>query len=44
MKNSVISHPSAQIFLKEEGLTVSLTGKPYSKTSMNRVINITINR
>ena len=28
MKNLATSYPSAQIFLKEEGFTVSLTGKP----------------
>ena len=31
MKNLASSHSSAQIFLKEEGFTVSLTGKPHSK-------------
>ena len=43
MKNLASSHPSAQIFLKEEGFTVSLTGKPHSKIPMDQVIEMTIN-
>ena len=44
MKNLASNHSSAQIFLKEEGFTVSLTGKPHSKTPMDQVIGMTINR
>ena len=38
---SASSHPSAQISLKEEGFTVSLTGKPHSKIPMDEVIEVT---
>ena len=31
MINLATSHPSAQIFLKAEGFTVSLTRKPHPK-------------
>ena len=44
MKNLASSHSSAQIFLKEEAFTVSLTGKPHSKIPMEQVIEMTINR
>ena len=44
MKNLASSHSSAQIFLKEEGFTVSLTGKPHSKIPMDQVIEMAINR
>ena len=44
IKNIASSHPSGQIILKEEEFTVSLTGKPHSKISMDQVIQMTINR
>ena len=33
MKNLATIHPSAQIFLKEEGFTLSLIGKPHTDGS-----------
>ena len=44
MKNLATKHPSTQTFLKEEGFTVSLTGKPHSTIPMSQVIEMTINR
>ena len=44
MKNLASSHFSAQIFLKEERFTVSLTGKPHSKIPTDPVIGMTIIR
>ena len=44
MKDLASAHPSAQIFLKEEGFTVSVTGKSYSKTPVDQFIEMTINR
>ena len=43
MKNLSSIHPSAQIFLKKEGFTASLTGKSHSEIPMDQVIEITIN-
>ena len=43
MKNLATSHPSAQIFLKEEMFTVSLTDKPHSKIPVDQVIEMAIN-
>ena len=42
MKNLASSYPSPQIFVKEIGFTVSLTGKPHSKIPMDQVIQMTI--
>ena len=44
MKNLATSHILAQMFLKKEGLTVSLTCKPVHKILMDLVIEMTINR
>ena len=44
MKNLATSHILAQMFLKKEGLTVSLTCKPVLKILMDLVIEMTINR
>ena len=43
MKNLASIHPSAQIFLKKEGFTASLTSKRHSEIPMDQVIEITIN-
>ena len=43
MKNLSSIHPSAQIFLKKEGFTASLTGKSHSEIPMDQVIEITTN-
>ena len=42
MKNLASSYPSPQMFVKEEGFTVSLTGKPHSKIPMDQIIQMTI--
>ena len=42
MKNLASSYPSRQMFVKEEGFTVSLTGKPHSKIPMDQIIQMTI--
>ena len=43
MKNLAASHRSAQIFLKEEGFTISLTDKAHSKIPMDQVNEMKIN-
>ena len=43
MENLASSRPSAEIFLKEEGFTVSLTGKVHSKIPIFYIIEMAIN-